>query len=264
MHTVTADHVGCVKAFGSAAPGSAAPMAAQRGVLKQALVQIDLQNFDAFVQSNCGVNPYRLDLIDFTHAWLAHHGIEAAGIRIYTGIHDEEREPQKSSSARKRLSWFRSKGASVYAQRLAYQEDSHTRQVRAREKGVDVRLGCEVIEAVTLHGIRNIVVLSQDRDLLSAIDVARSICAAKHWDFEAFSPEVRDLSRVEQNPRCPARGLPHTTRLDVPLDMIDRFVSAQRPALNETDHLSRGGLSAETRATPVDDGAFRSNSLRPR
>lgn len=229
--------------------------------LQSALVQIDLQNFDAFVQSCCGVSPYKLDVVDFTHAWLAHHGMEAAGIRIYTGIHDEEREPQKAQSARKRLAWFRAKGASVYAQRVSYQEDSHTKQVRAREKGVDVRLGCEVIEAVTLHGIRNIVVMSQDRDLLSAIDVARSICAAKHWKFEAFTPELRDLSRVEANQRCPTRGLPHTTRLDVPLDLLDKFVSMRKQVDLDTDPLMD---AAEPSTSSPQSAPSRTSSMRPR
>lgn len=254
MHSITADPS---RTDATAKPADSATSRPPQSVL----VQIDLQNFDAFVQSCCGVSPYKLDVVGFTHAWLAHHGMEAAGIRIYTGIHDEEREPQKAQSARKRLAWFRAKGASVYAQRVSYQEDSHTKQVRAREKGVDVRLGCEVIEAVTLHGIRNIVVMSQDRDLLSAIDVARSICAAKHWNFEAFTPELRDLSRVEANQRCPTRGLPHTTRLDVPLDLLDKFVSMRKQSELDADQPMD---TAEPSTSTTHSASSKPSPMRPR
>lgn len=189
------------------------------------LVMVDLQNFDHFVSDCCGLNPFSVDVIGYVKALAASNGLNADDIRIYTGIHDQVREPVKHNKAHKRLTWMRSCGAKVYAQKLAYQVGALDGVVRPREKGIDVRIGCELIEAVSLGGVRRVLMLSHDKDMLAAVDVARTICSARHWDLNVYSPELQDISRLDTSRRAAYRGLPGTDRLEVRLDQLDRFGS---------------------------------------
>lgn len=200
----------------TAQPGHRAP---------SCLVMIDLQNFDHFVSDCCGINPFSVDLIAYVKALASSNGLRADDIRIYTGIHDPAREPVKHTKAHKRLTWMRSCGATVYAQKLAYQTGAIDGVVRPKEKGIDVRIGCELIEAVSLGGVRRVLMLSHDKDMLAAVDVARTICSARHWDLSVYSPELQDLSRLDTTRRAAYRGLPGTHRLEIKLDQLDCFGS---------------------------------------
>lgn len=196
--------------------------------LPKAEVFIDLQNFNSFLSSCCGVNPFRLHIVNFMKEWLHFNGMSVGQIRIYTGVPDERIEPAKAEAVHKRLNWLHATGARIFTHKMSYSRSRETGEQRGREKGVDVRLASELVEAVAVRGVRRVVVVTQDRDLVQGLDVARNICLMRGEYLHAFSPELRDLSRLPQNddrsgPRCAHWGIPLTGKLEVPLDLIDRY-----------------------------------------
>lgn len=219
-----------------------------------AVVFVDLQNFYSFLTSCCGVNPVRIHLMNFVKEWLHHNGLHASEIRIYTGMPDEQLEPQRAEALKRRLAWYHALGAKVFTHKLAYARDKFG-DMRGREKGVDVRLASELVEAVAVRGVRRVVVMTQDRDLVQGLDVARNICLMQGQYLHAFSPELKDLSRLQNNERTGNRaaywGIPLTTKLVVPLDLVDYYTE---PAANK-GHVatppipSNDGPAAETPPT---------------
>lgn len=196
--------------------------------LPKAEVFIDLQNFNSFLSSCCGVNPFRLHIVNFMKEWLHFNGMSVGQIRIYTGVPDERIEPARAEAVHKRLSWLHGTGARIFTHKMAYSRSRENGEQRGREKGVDVRLASELVEAVAVRGVRRVVVVTQDRDLVQGLDVARNICLMRGEYLHAFSPELRDLSRLPQNddragPRCAHWGIPLTGKLEVPLDLVDRY-----------------------------------------
>jgi len=196
--------------------------------LPKAEVFIDLQNFNSFLSSCCGVNPFRLHIVNFMKEWLHFNGMSVGQIRIYTGVPDERIEPARAEAVHKRLSWLHGTGARIFTHKMAYSRSRENGEQRGREKGVDVRLASELVEAVAVRGVRRVVVVTQDRDLVQGLDVARNICMMRGEYLHAFSPELRDLSRLPQNddragPRCAHWGIPLTGKLEVPLDLVDRY-----------------------------------------
>lgn len=196
--------------------------------LPKAEVFIDLQNFNSFLSSCCGVNPFRLHIVNFMKEWLHFNGMSVGQIRIYTGVPDERIEPAKAEAVHKRLNWLHATGARIFTHKMSYSRSRETGEQRGREKGVDVRLASELVEAVAVRGVRRVVVVTQDRDLVQGLDVARNICLMRGEYLHAFSPELRDLSRLPQNddragPRCAHWGIPLTGKLEVPLDLVDRY-----------------------------------------
>lgn len=193
-----------------------------------AVVFVDLQNLHNFLGDQCGVNPYQFNMVDFLKEWGASYGIPVAEIRVYTGIHSDLREPEKAAATTKRLNWLARQGVKVFTSKLAYAVDHTTGLTRAREKGVDVRLASELIQAVACEGVSRVILITQDNDLSQAVDVARSICRSRGVRLQAFSPELKDRSRASGKMRCGFRGIHMTDKLDVPIYLVDKHSTDRR------------------------------------
>lgn len=187
---------------------------------------VDLQNLHYFLKDNCRVAATQVHIPDLLRAFGAQHGMPLTDIHIFTGIHDPRREPQRHESMSKRLRWLSRCGAKVTALPLSYYTDRETQVVRAQEKGVDVRIASEILRAVN-DGLRQAIVISQDKDIAQAILVAGEMAAERGRSFQAFTPELAG-AEWEFNGKCGMHGLQGTTRLPMAVELVRRFVRPER------------------------------------
>ena len=152
---------------------------------KRAVSFIDGQNLfrhakDAFGHHHPNYDPARL-----AAAVCAANGWIDAGVRFYTGVPDADRSPMWHGYWTRRLTAMRRAGIVVTSRRLRYRieqirlPDGATHDVPVqREKGIDLRLGLDVVRMARNGNLDVAVIFSQDQDLT---EVAR---------------EVRDISRT--------------------------------------------------------------------
>jgi uncharacterized LabA/DUF88 family protein len=188
---------------------------------------VDLQNLHYFLKENCRVPATQVHIPDLLRAFGALHGMPLTELHIFTGIHDPRREPQRHESMSKRLRWLSRCGAKVTALPLSYYTDRETQVVRAQEKGVDVRIASEILRAVN-DGLRQAIVISQDKDIAQAVLVAGEMAAERGRSFKAFTPELAG-AEWEHNGKCGMHGLQGTTRLPMSVELARRFVRPERP-----------------------------------
>ncbi|MEE9414380.1 MAG: NYN domain-containing protein [Acidimicrobiales bacterium] len=118
---------------------------------------------------------------------------ELLGASYYSGIHDPRENPKIHAMAMRRHKLIRATGVDVIERTLSYHwewgvvdrlpkphhaEDGETHEVtvakqrRAREKGIDLALGLDAVEAALTKSCDTIVIVSRDRDLA---EVAREV-----------------------------------------------------------------------------------------
>ncbi len=187
---------------------------------------VDLQNLHYFLKENCRVAATQVHIPDLLRAFGAQHGMPLTDIHVFTGIHDPRREPHRHESMSKRLRWLNRCGAKVTVLPLSYYTDRETQVVRAQEKGVDVRIASEILRAVN-DGLRQAIVISQDKDIAQAILVAGEMAAERGRSFQAFTPELAGAD-WEFNGKCGMHGLQGTTRLPMSVELVRRFVRPDR------------------------------------
>lgn len=184
---------------------------------------VDIQNLHHFLKENCRVPATQVHIPNLVREFASSHGLELTCIIGVTGIHDPAKEPQKHEAMARRIRWMQRNGMQVYSLPLIYQTDRSTGAVRAMEKGVDVRLGSEIIRA-TVRGLRNILVISQDRDLSESIRVAREIAHERDGQLvEAYSPVLTGAD-WPHNGKCGMSGVPLTRKLPMSVDLVRRHV----------------------------------------
>lgn len=188
---------------------------------------VDLQNLFFFLKENCRVPPTQVHIPNLLHEFAHMHGLRLDGIHVFTGIHDPRREPVRHESMSKRLRWLERNGVKVTALPLSYYTDRNTQEVRAQEKGVDVRIASELLRAVN-DGLRRAIVITQDKDIFEAIRVATEMSLERGRDFTAFTPYLVG-AEWEHNGRCGMHGLRGTTRLDFPVGLARRHTRPERP-----------------------------------
>ena len=154
--------------------------------IKRAVSFIDGQNLfrhakDAFGHYHPNYDPQKLsDAVCHAHSWINR------GVRFYTGVPSAERQPMWHGYWNRRLTAMRRAGIVVTSRPLRYRvervllEDGSSHEIPVqREKGIDLRLGLDVVR-MARHGELDVaVIFSQDQDLA---EVAR---------------EVRDIARSE-------------------------------------------------------------------
>lgn len=226
------------KAAGQVPAEPAAP--ALRYKPSDVIAFVDLQNLHYFLKENCRVAATQVHIPDLLRAFGAQHGMPLTELQIFTGIHDPRREPQRYESMSKRLRWLSRCGAKVTALPLSYYTDRETLVVRAQEKGVDVRIAREILRAVN-DGLRQAIVISQDKDIAQAVLVAGEMAAERGRSFQAFTPELSG-AEWEHNGKCGMHGLQGTTRLPMSVELVRRFVRPERP--RDADSMSEGSLEA--------------------
>lgn len=188
---------------------------------------VDLQNLHYFLKENCRVPATQVHIPDLLRAFGAKNGLPLMELQVFTGIHDPHREPHRHETMSKRLRWLAKCGVKVTALPLSYYTDKVTQEVRAQEKGVDVRIASEVLRAVN-DGLRRALVISQDKDIAQAIIVAGEMANERGRDFVAFTPELAGAEWAH-NGKCGLHGLRGTTKLPMAVEFVRQFVRPERP-----------------------------------
>lgn len=154
--------------------------------VKRAVSFFDGQNLywqakDAFGYQHPNYDPQKLSAAVCTaKGWVNH------GTYFYTGVPNSDQEPMWHGYWASRISAMRRMGITVTSRHLRYQTESvglpdgsPHRITVGREKGIDLRLGLDVVRMARLGELEVAVIFSQDQD------------------FAEVAEEVRDISRAE-------------------------------------------------------------------
>ena len=154
--------------------------------IKRAVSFIDGQNLfhhakSAFGHRHPNYDPKKLsDAVCAAHGWINH------GVRFYTGIPSSQYDPKLHGYWSRRLTAMRRAGIIVTSRPLRYRIErvvlengsSHDIPVK-REKGVDLRLGLDVVR-MARHGDLDVaLIFSQDQDLAEVAQEIRSIASSE-------------------------------------------------------------------------------------
>lgn len=149
---------------------------------KRAVSFIDGQNLyrhakDAFGYHHPNYDPYKLtDAVCADKGWVNH------GVRFYTGVPSADRSPMWHAYWANRLLAMRRAGVRVISRRLSYRIESvtlpdgsqHDIPVQ-REKGIDLRLGLDVVRMARNGELDVAIIFSQDQDLAEVVREVRDI-----------------------------------------------------------------------------------------
>ena len=168
---------------------------------KRAVSFFDGQNLFRHAKDAFGHHHPNYDPVRLTAAVCTAKGWIAAGVRFYTGVPDASHSPMWHGYWTRRLTALRRAGVSVTDRRLRCRvervrlPDGAVHDVLVqREKGIDLRLGLDVVRMARNGEFDVAVVFSQDQDLA---EVAH---------------EVRDIARVQDRWLKIVSAFPHGAR----------------------------------------------------
>lgn len=187
---------------------------------------IDFQNLHYFLKENCKVSASHVHVPNLVTEFGAMHSLPIKEMVIVTGIHDAQREPVRYDAMARRAKWLSHNGARVITIPLIYRHSEEQGWIAA-EKGVDVRIACELVKYV-FHGLRRAVVMSQDIDLGQSILVAKDVAKEMGRSFHAFTPRLEGAEWAH-NGRSGRRGLMGSTTLPFPVQLARKHVRAEAP-----------------------------------
>lgn len=149
---------------------------------KRVVSFIDGQNLyrhakDAFGYHHPNYDPYKL-----TEAVCKDHGWVNQGVRFYTGVPSAHRSPMWHDYWSNRLLAMRHAGVHVTSRRLSYRiervtlPDGSEHEIPVqREKGIDLRLGLDVVRMGRNDELDVALIFSQDQDLAEVVREIRDI-----------------------------------------------------------------------------------------
>ena len=153
--------------------------------IKRAVSFIDGQNLfrhakDAFGHHHPNYDPRKL-----ADAVCAANGWENRGVRFYTGVPSTARSPMWHGYWSHRLTAMRRAGIVVTSRTLRYRvervrlPDGSVHEIPVeREKGIDLRLGLDVVRMARNGALDVAIVFSQDQDLAEVAQEVRDIARA--------------------------------------------------------------------------------------
>jgi uncharacterized LabA/DUF88 family protein len=116
--------------------------------------------------------------------------------RAFSGIHSEDVDRESRARRLKQFCALRhQEGISVFARDYAYRKNADG-YLQSREKGIDVRLGCELVAAAAKGDIDGALIWSADQDLSEAIAVAKEVAAAAGRQFTFYGVEIEGMQPV--------------------------------------------------------------------
>ena len=156
---------------------------------KRAVSFFDGQNLFRRAKAAFGHYHPNYDPAKLSHAVCAARGWESCGVRFYTGVPSERRNPMWYWYWERRFLGMRRIGIEVIARPLRYSvetvslPDGGTREiVTAQEKGIDLRIGLDVVRMARLGQLDVAVIFSQDQDLAELAEEVREIaCSEDRW-----------------------------------------------------------------------------------
>jgi hypothetical protein len=116
--------------------------------------------------------------------------------RAFSGIHSEDVDPESRARRLKQFCALRhQEGISVFARDYAYRKNADG-YLQCREKGIDVRLGCELVATAAKGDIDGALIWSADQDISEAIAVAKEVAAAAGRQFKFYGVEIEGMQPV--------------------------------------------------------------------
>ena len=116
--------------------------------------------------------------------------------RAFSGIHAEDVDPQSRTRRIKQFDALRHhEGISVFSRDYAYRRNADG-FLLSREKGIDMRMGCEIVAAAASGEIDGVLIWSADQDLSEAVKIARNIAAAHARRFAIYGVETEGANAV--------------------------------------------------------------------
>lgn len=117
--------------------------------------------------------------------------------RAFSGIHSADVDPESRMRRLKQFCALRhQEGILVYARDYAYRKNADG-YLQSREKGIDVRLGCEVVAAAATGDVDGALIWSADQDLSEAIEIAQKLAVSMDRQFQVYGVEFDGLKTVQ-------------------------------------------------------------------
>ena len=150
--------------------------------VKRALSFIDGQNLYRHAKSAFGHHHPNYDPIKLSEAVCAASGWTSCGVRFYTGTPAADQSPMWHGYWQRRLRAMRRAGIQVFSRPIRYRTEeirlpdgSTVTKLVGREKGIDLRLGLDVVRLAYRAELDVAVIFSQDQDLAEAAEEIRTI-----------------------------------------------------------------------------------------
>ena len=144
--------------------------------IKRAVAFIDGQNLfrhamDAFGHYHPNYDPQKLtNAVCREHGWINH------GVRFYTGIPSDKHNPKWHGYWSRRLTEMKRAGIVVTSRPLRYGKDGSS----PREKGIDLRIGLDVVRMARKGDLDVALIFSQDQDLAEVAQEIRDIAKSEN------------------------------------------------------------------------------------
>ena len=150
--------------------------------VKRAVSFIDGQNLYRHAKDAFGHHHPNYDPIKLSVAVCSACGWTSSGVRFYTGTPAAEQSPMWHGYWERRLLSMRRAGITVFSRPIRYR--TKTIQLPSgqivesevgQEKGIDLRLGLDVVRLATRNELDVAVIFSQDQDMVEVADEIRAI-----------------------------------------------------------------------------------------
>ena len=173
--------------------------------VKRAVSFVDGQNLYRHAKDAFGHHHPNYDPIKLSEAVCAACGWTSSGVRFYTGTPAADRSPMWHGYWERRLLAMRRAGITVFSRPIRYR----TKTIRlpngsvvesevGQEKGIDLRLGLDVVRLATRDELDVAVIFSQDQDMVEVADEIRAISRSQgRW--------LKVVSAFPSNPQATTR-----------------------------------------------------------
>ena len=156
--------------------------------VKRAVSFFDGQNLFHHARAAFGYNHPNYDPVKLADAVCLARGWVNRGVRFYTGVPDVGRDPEWYWYWQRRFLGMHRRGITVTARRLRYRIESVTlpdgtkqeRIIARQEKGIDLRIGLDVVRMARQDELDVAVIFSQDQDLAEVADEIRHIARVEN------------------------------------------------------------------------------------
>lgn len=116
--------------------------------------------------------------------------------RAFSGIHSVDVDRDARTRRIRQFDALRhQEGISVFTRDYAYRKNAEG-LLQSREKGIDVRLGCELVAAAAKGEISGALLWSADQDLSEAVKIAGELASSKGRRFKVYGVALDGVNPV--------------------------------------------------------------------
>ena len=155
--------------------------------VKRAVAFFDGQNLFRSAMAAFGHYHPNYDPMKLTDAVCRARGWQNHGARFYTGVPDADQNPMWYGYWQNRFLAMRRAGVSVISRPLRYLIENETlpgggtrERVISQEKGIDLRIGLDVVRMAHLGQLDVAIIFSQDQDLAEVADEIKYIARSEN------------------------------------------------------------------------------------